>query len=174
MDFGGNGVGFTPPSRGVLGPRPVELVQFPAETRNGAAARELDARMEARVAAVAGATVGAIEQLEERVTTVEGHVRSRSPDHDRLASATEADPTMGAVVREKGARGRDGVEHPLARGGAEAAGRSSRVGTPEEKLWFGRLDRNNVTRIAAFRKEHKSLHGPVSYTHLTLPTIYSV
>ena len=31
----------------------MELVQFPAETRSGAAARELDARMEARVAAVA-------------------------------------------------------------------------------------------------------------------------
>ena len=76
----------------------MELVQFPVETRNGAAARELDARMEARVAAVAGATVEAIEQLEERVATVEGHARSRSPDHDGLASATEADPTICVCV----------------------------------------------------------------------------
>ena len=67
MDIGGSGVGFTPPSRGVLGPggsRPVELVQFPAETRAGATAEELDARMEARAAAVAGAAVEAIEGLE--------------------------------------------------------------------------------------------------------------
>ena len=63
MDVGGSGVGFTPPSRGVLGAggsRPVELVQFPAETRAGAAVQELDARMEARVAAVARAAAEAI------------------------------------------------------------------------------------------------------------------
>ena len=128
MDVGGSGVGFTPPSRGVLGPRPVELVQFPAETRNGAAARELDARMQARVAAVADATVEAIEILEERVATVEGQARSRSPDHDGQASTTEADPTMGAVVRE--GRTRDGVEHPLTRGGA-----GSKAAEEEEEQW---------------------------------------
>ena len=72
----------------------MELVQFPAETRAGAAAQELDARMEARVAAVAGAAVEALEGSEERVAAVEAHSRSRSPDQDRPASATEADPTI--------------------------------------------------------------------------------
>ena len=80
MDVGGRGVGFTPPSRGALGaggPKPTELVQFPAETRAGVSADELDARMEARAAAVAGAAVEAIEKLEERVAVVEAHSRSR-------------------------------------------------------------------------------------------------
>ena len=75
----------------------MELAQFPAETRAGATAEELDARMEARVAAVAGAAVEAIEGLEEPVAFVEAHSRSRSPDQDRSASATEADPTASQL-----------------------------------------------------------------------------
>ena len=69
----------------------MELTQFPAETRNGAAARELDARMQARVAAVADATVEAIEIVEERVASLEGQARSRSPDREGQASTMEAD-----------------------------------------------------------------------------------
>ena len=68
MDLGGRGVGFTPPSgfgsgAGGRGSPSMELVQFPSETRAGADPAELDARMEARVAAVAGAAAEAITEL---------------------------------------------------------------------------------------------------------------
>ena len=112
MDLGGKGVGLTPPSgfgSGAGGRRSpsVELVQFPSETRVGADPAGLDARMEARVAAVAGAAAEAITKLGERVVTIEAHSRSgsrsgsperRLDEMDGLAESTnpqtgEADPT---------------------------------------------------------------------------------
>jgi hypothetical protein len=120
--------------------------------------------MEARVAAVAGAAAEAMTELQELVVSIEEHSRSGSPERIEGTSestnpqAGEADPTMGAVVRGDGPRGRLG--HPLASGGPAVAVRTrSKVGTEEEKLWFRRLDASGLAKISSFRREHKVFHG---------------
>ena len=105
MDLGAKGVGVTPPSgfgsgAGGRGSPSMELVQFPSETRAGADPADLDARMEARVAAVAGAAAEAITELQERVVTIEAHSRSgsRSGSPERRMDGSDglAEPAMEA------------------------------------------------------------------------------
>ena len=146
MDDGRKGVGFTPPSGTAAG---------------GSRSAGLEARIEARVAAVAGAAAEAIQEFEERVIGTDERPRSGSPDRGADVSTTEAEPTMGAVVRE-----RTGAErHPLARqAAAETAGAGAKAGSMEERMWCRRLSPAGDGRltIAAFRSEHFKFYGTLT------------